>query len=51
MRPFLGHGSFIMLLYVSHRHNGVTRMQLFDGLGIAIALACGLLTMRVIAGV
>jgi hypothetical protein len=40
-----------MLLYVSHRSSGVTRMQIFDGLGIAIALACGLLTMRVIAGV
>jgi len=25
-------------------------MQLFDGLGVAVSLACGLLAMRVIAG-
>ncbi|MDP2801986.1 MAG: hypothetical protein Q8O26_08900 [Phreatobacter sp.] len=40
-----------MLVHVSGRHDGVTWMQLFDGLGIAVALACGLLTMRVIVGV
>jgi hypothetical protein len=40
-----------MLFHSDVRHDGITRMQVFDGLGIAIALACGLLTMRVIAGV
>jgi hypothetical protein len=29
----------------------VATMQLFDGIGLAIALACGLLAVRVMAGV
>jgi hypothetical protein len=29
----------------------VTPMQLFDGIGLAIALACGLLAVRVMSGV
>jgi hypothetical protein len=29
----------------------VTPMQLFDGIGFAIAMACGLLAVRVMSGV
>jgi hypothetical protein len=40
-----------MLVHDPGSNRKAATMQLFDGVGLAIALACGLLAVRVMAGV
>jgi hypothetical protein len=49
--PSLRHRPLIMLVHDPGSNRKAATMPLFDGVGLAIALACGLLAVRVMAGV